>query len=50
MGLPFSRVKRVQVAARREKANLASLINERRRNSLAYNVKKYVELNGGKAQ
>jgi len=43
---PFARVKRVKVAQRQTKDALTTAIQERRRNSLAYYTKKYVDLRG----
>ena len=43
---PFARVKRVKVAQRQTKDALTTAIQERRRNSLAYYTKKYVDLKG----
>ena len=43
---PFSRVKKVKVAQRETKSALTTAIQERRRNSHAYYIKKFVDLKG----
>jgi hypothetical protein len=43
---PFARVKKIKVAQRETKSAITAAIQERRRNSHAYYVKKYVDLKG----
>ena len=45
MGILASRVKRVQVANKRSKVAIINAVQERRRNSFAYYIKRYVDVN-----